>query len=385
MTNILRSRVLSSFSCLGDACEDTCCQRWSMQVDEQTVCLYRDKAPELLQAVEPAAETPWIMRKDPTSGFCVKLEDGLCGIHKTYGPEFLGDACYFYPRATRRLGAHTLMTGALSCPEIVRLMLKEDAPGAMEKASAERLPHSLKDYVPEDMREDDALAVHNAFLRAAQDEHVGAERLCLRIASASRWLERTEKKDWAQAAPFFLEHNDMHIPPAAVRPEDPFNLLHALCGLIVASRKPPPPRLKQTIDAVERALAVRLDWDQVAIHTSDGSLNAYHTLQAQWQAGPGEQYAPLLRRWLQMQLALALYPFAGLGQTLSERITIIGVRLATLRLALMSGADSLEAAVRITQSLARFLDHLADPAFSLQVYSETGWVQEDRLHGLLAG
>ena len=75
-----------------------------MQMDAVTLERYREKAPELLAAVESEPDGSHIMRKDPATGFCVKLEGGLCGIHKTHGETFLGDACYFYPRVTRALG-----------------------------------------------------------------------------------------------------------------------------------------------------------------------------------------------------------------------------------------------------------------------------------------
>jgi len=39
--------------------------------------------------------------------------------------------------------------------------------------------------------------------------------------------------------------------------------------------------------------------------------------------------------------------------------------------------------VRIIQSLSRLLDHLGDPAFSLKIYAETGWIKEARMRGLL--
>ena len=96
---------------------------------------------------------------------------------------------------------------------------------------------------------------------------------------------------------------------------------------------------------------------------------------------------PVLRRFLQAQLSQALFPYAGLGETLSERVVIIGVRLATFKLALaahaLQGAPSSEEVVRIAYTLARFLDHLADPALSRAMYRETGWTRDARLRGLL--
>lgn len=388
MTAILRAHLLSGFTCLGDKCEDTCCQTWSMQMDEATLARYRKDAPELMQAVEQEKDGAWIMRKDPASGFCVKLEGGMCGIHKKYGDKFLGDACYFYPRVTRALGERVLMTATMSCPEIARLALSDDKSCTMETAEAERLPQSLKNYLPAGVSIDDALIIHNAFLEATQDAQASAEKIFLRIASASRSLERIEKSSWPAMAAFYLSNADARIPLPEVNDPDPFNLLHALCGLIVASHKPPSPRLKQTITDMERALEVMLDWQQVQIQTGDKSLAAYRRLRLLWQEKAAALYAPALKRWLQMQMSMALYPYAGLGNTLEDRITIIGVRLATVKLALMChfglyGQGAEADIVRIVQSLSRFLDHLGDPDFSLSIYKETGWVKETRMRGLM--
>jgi lysine-N-methylase len=388
-SDILHSRLLSQFACLGDKCEDTCCQSWSMQVDDATLSRCSQKAPELLKAVETEPDGSHIMRKSPDTGLCVKFENGLCGIHKTYGANFLGDACYFYPRVTRQLGGKVIMTAAMSCPEIVRIVLADEHAYALEQASVERLPQSLKNYLPEGLSEDDALAVHQLFLKATEDGSVSAEQIFLRIASVSRSLERIDHKKWPGAVPFYLAHADERLLPPEPDAADPFNVLHALCGLMVAAKKHTSPRLKQTIDDMEKALAVTLDWGAVAIHTTPQSAAAYQQVQAVWREKYAPHYAPLLRRWLQMQLSLSLYPFAGLGATLSERITIIGVRMATIKLALMCGCSitrsvlSQDVVVRVVQSLSRVLDHLGDAAFSLQIYSETGWIQEKRMRALI--
>ena len=389
MAIIQRTGVLSQFTCLGDACDDTCCVNWSMQLDDPTFALYRKEAPELLNAVEELPDHTRIMRKNPKNFACVKLEDGLCGIHKSHGAKFLGDACFFYPRVTRALGERIIMTAAMSCPEITRLALSQSDPCRLEEVESERLPHTVKDYLPESMTPDEAIAIHQAFLDATNDESASAEQVCLRLSSASRSLERLELKSWHAMAAFYLNNADMRIPKIETDPADPFHLLHALCGLIVASHKPLPPRLQDTIEDMERALDAKIDWQTVQLETGDDSVNAYLRLHALWQQEAAAFYAPVLRRWLHMQMSLALYPFAGLGATLSERITCIGVKLATIKLALLcshsihGGVLPQEKIVRNVQSISRFLDHLGDPVFSLRIYTETGWVKESRLCGLL--
>ena len=388
MAELLRSNLLAGFQCLGDKCVDTCCRGWSMQLDEVTLDKYNKEAPELLDAVEASVEAPFIMRKDKNTGYCVKFDNGWCGIHKEKGAALLGDACYFYPRVTRGLGDDTVMTATLSCPEITRIVLETEAPFELHVADVERLPNTLKNYLPAELPAKDALSVHNAFLASARDNAVSAEHVVARLASVSRSLQLIDKKMWLQAVPFYLKNADTRLIAAETNPADPFNLLHALCGLVVASHKPMPERLAQTIASMESMLKVKLDWQQVYIETTDESLPAYQSIKAAWQPF-AKHYDAVLKKYLEAQLAVALFPFAGMGEKLEDRITIIGVRLATLKLALMcehaaAGAMLMQdALIRVVQSLSRFMDHLGDPSFSMEIYKETGWIKEGRLRGLL--
>lgn len=387
MTSVLQHPVLKHFACLGERCEDTCCKGWSMQLGEAMYETYQRAAPELLDAVEAAEESPWIMRKDPKTTYCVKFDNGLCGIHKKYGDTFLGDACHFYPRATRTLGQQTVMTAALSCPEVTRLALFDDTVFDWHSAAIDRMPHSLKDYLPEGLTSEQALGVHASFLKACE-EAASAEQIFSRIASVARSMVLLGRTSWPQAIPFYLRMADGRLPEAQTNINDPFNLLHALMGLIVATQKPMSDRLKQTVSEMERMLAVTLNWQTTQMQTNDRSAESYASVKASWDMA-ADRYQPLLKKYLQMQLSLSLFPFSGLGGTPPERATILGVRLATIRLGLMAahhlhhGNMPENEVIRVVQSVSRFMDHLGDAAYSLAIYKETGWDQEARLRGLL--
>jgi hypothetical protein len=389
-TSIQRTVLVSQFTCLGDKCVDTCCQNWSMQVDAPTLARYRAEAPELIGATESGGlEATTIMRKNPGTGLCVKLEGGLCGVHTQYGDQMLGDACHFYPRVTRSLGKTVLMTAAMSCPEVARLTFSLEEAAATEPAVVDRLPYGMKDYLPLELTTQDALAVHQAFLDATKDTTVSAEHIFARIASASHSLERVQKKDWSSATAFFLKNADSKLPALERMANDPYNLLLSLGGLIVASHRTRGERLNQTIADMETALSAKINWQTLQLDIGDDALERCARMKTLWQEKAAAQYDVVLRRWLVMQLSLALYPFGGLGETLSDRCTIIGVRFALFKLALLSaytihnGVLPEETLARIAQSLARFLDHLADASYSLTIYGETGWRKEGRLRGLI--
>ena len=65
------------------------------------------------------------------------------------------------------------------------------------------------------------------------------------------------------------------------------------------------------------------------------------------------------------------------------------LRMATLHLAVLARAEvegdamSVAHAAEEAQVLARFMDHLAEPEYSMQIYTETGWVRPARLRALL--
>ncbi len=388
MTALTQTTLVSKFQCLGEACEDTCCQNWSMQVDDITLAKYTAIGPDLLSSVEMEADGTHVMRRDATTRHCVKMEDGLCKIHKQYGDTMLGDACHFYPRVTRLLGSQTLMTATPSCPEVVRLMLALDAPFSTVPASVERLPQTLKNYLPESMTPEAAMAVHRAFLDCAMDESIAPEQALARISSVARRIALLDQATLDQSVPLYLRLADGSLPKAESHPADSFNLLHALCGLVVASHKPVSERLQKTISEMEQSLKATLDWQNVQIALSPESGAARETIQKEWQlAAP--RYAHVLRRYLAMQLSLNLFPFAGLGKDALEHVTFIGVRFATIKLALacahhLYGTLADDDVVRIIQSLSRFLDHLGDGTFSLSIYSETGWMKEARLLALFS-
>lgn len=383
-----QTKAVAEFRCTGDVCPDTCCKGWGMQLTEETVKKYEREAPELLTAVS-TGESEWIMKRDATTDYCVKFDKGWCGIHAQYGDAMLGDACHFFPRITRAMGNELVMSASISCPEIARASLLQDDGFALLETQASRVPYSLKAYLPEGMAQSDAWALHQLFMDAALTEEYSAQTSLRRISSVARSLDFQPKESWGKAASFYMKTAETRLAAPEGNINDPFNLLNALQGLIGAARKSDRARLMKTIATMEQALNVSLDWDTLTIKTHEDSLQHYQAMELFWQDHCAAHYAPILRRWLAAQMSATLFPFAGLGDNLSERITIIGVRMATVKLALMSACYvtkeiiAEEDMIRVVQSIARFLDHLADPAFSLAIYTETGWTREARLAGLL--
>lgn len=359
-----------------------------MQVDGATVAKYQKASPDLFAAIEADITGDFIMKKDAQTGFCVKFEDGKCGVQIAHGEAMLGDACFFYPRITRMFGDGAVMTATMSCPEIARIALFEDGGAEFVEVDFVRLPVEIKNVLPDEITKGDALEIHNVFIASTEDKNASVEQIFLRINSVVNSLQLLDKKDWLGAIPMYFRFADGRLPTPQKNINNPFNLLHALCGLVVASKKSPNPRLAQIISDIEKSLDAKLDWKNVLIATSDNSLEASNNLQKIWHDEMQEKYQPLLKKWLSAHLSASLFPFAGLGETMAQRATIIGVRLATLKLALtasynINGELADADIVKIVQSLSRFLEHLASPTFSLQIYAEAGWSKEASISGLL--
>ena len=125
-----------AFRCTGSACEDTCCQGWSVPID-QPACQKYQTLPDsplrtLIQASILPAPNPRDDAKPPAfatlrmnaANQCPLLtEDRLCRIHGELGQDFLAYSCATYPRIVRTIGGIQEKALALSCPEAARLVL----------------------------------------------------------------------------------------------------------------------------------------------------------------------------------------------------------------------------------------------------------------------
>lgn len=121
--------LYQDFFCIADACPNTCCKGWNIDIDSNTYKKMLDNEDKLGIPVKD-----WIEEKD--NGYAVKLqsntlcpllnEKNLCKVVLTLGPSYLGHTCSVYPRFHRVFGNVTEYYLAPSCPDIIdKLMLKE--------------------------------------------------------------------------------------------------------------------------------------------------------------------------------------------------------------------------------------------------------------------
>ena len=376
--------TVQAFSCLGDACIDTCCKGWGMQLDEATYAKYQQNAPELLDVVT-SGEAALIMKRDSCTDYCVKYEKGWCGIHREYGTELLGDACHFFPRITRTLGDITLMSAAASCPEVTRLALYTDTPEHYVDGEIPRLPYSLKDYTQDTLPDAHAFALHRLCM---QHQAATPERTLMELVHLANTLPRMERATWLEAGRFTLQHATSRLPVPEPHPADMFNLAHAVAGIMWAAPQTARPRLDTTFQEIQSALDITLDPSTGSITLGADSQAAWENLNHCYDEYWAEELRPLLMRYLRLQCSMMLFPFSGLGVDMPVRAALLGMRFAFTKLALIchiSQHDTLEpeGVIRVVQSISRLLDHLADPTLSGMILQETGWHREARLRALI--
>lgn len=132
---------MQAFQCLGGDCEDTCCQHWDIRFDKlhyeklQTAVQGHPEQEHLFQQYlvvnhsAHASERDYAYIKLNSAGYCPFLEgSGLCQLHAQFGVAPLSNICAFFPRVLSAYAERVEMTGAMSCPEVVRRCLfDEDA------------------------------------------------------------------------------------------------------------------------------------------------------------------------------------------------------------------------------------------------------------------
>jgi lysine-N-methylase len=143
----LQPQSYHAFRCIGADCEDTCCVGWIVNVDKSTYEAYQrcddpELGPRLHQLVTintPSVSDDNYARINLDGPGCPFLSEGLCGIQKKLGEEFLPIMCSAYPRVMNMVDDVLQRSLDLSCPEAARIILLD--PNPMEFDEDEGPPH----------------------------------------------------------------------------------------------------------------------------------------------------------------------------------------------------------------------------------------------------
>lgn len=139
MSELLSLPYMQQFKCIADKCEDTCCQHWQVRIDKAHYQHMLDWVAEnpsektifskavLLNKSNIASDKSYAYIQMDENGYCPYLNtQQQCSLHIKKGIEILSDICAFYPRIITEKNSLLELSGALSCPEVVRLCLSAD-------------------------------------------------------------------------------------------------------------------------------------------------------------------------------------------------------------------------------------------------------------------
>lgn len=118
------------FRCIADACPDSCCKEWAVDVDDEAAARYRALPGDLGDRLRSVLQdTPDGTVMTIENGRCpMWRQDGLCRIQAELGHDALCQVCQTFPRLRHDYGDFVEVGLELSCPEATRLILcSEDA------------------------------------------------------------------------------------------------------------------------------------------------------------------------------------------------------------------------------------------------------------------
>ncbi|MCM3261538.1 flagellin lysine-N-methylase [Paenibacillus lautus] len=131
---VLLPSYMKSFSCIGSACEDSCCVGWTVALDKKIYKKYKNirhaeltgKLNKGIKRIKSntASDAKYAYFVMDQQKRCPMLnEENLCGIQLNLGEEMLSPVCTTYPRILNTRGTEFELSAKLSCPEITRLAL----------------------------------------------------------------------------------------------------------------------------------------------------------------------------------------------------------------------------------------------------------------------
>ncbi len=127
--SVLKTDFYDEFECVADKCNYTCCQGWSVYVDELHYNYYKSLGVANLNTnLKKTKEKYWKFIMDE-KGYCPYFsENGLCGLILKYGSDVLCKTCQLFPRSHKLNGEYLEMTVSNACPAVVSMFEKRDVP-----------------------------------------------------------------------------------------------------------------------------------------------------------------------------------------------------------------------------------------------------------------
>ncbi len=117
------------FRCRAAACRHSCCKGWEIDIDENTLELYRSLSGTWREKTDAAVvcdEYGAHFRLTEEERCPFLQQDGLCELIRALGEDALCDICALHPRFYELAGPYELAGLGLSCEAVCDLLLSEE-------------------------------------------------------------------------------------------------------------------------------------------------------------------------------------------------------------------------------------------------------------------
>lgn len=132
------------FKCIADKCKNNCCVGWEIDIDENTLSLYKSK-PDIAEKIS-FSDTPHFVLKD--NGRCPFLDqDNLCKIIKEYGNSALCQICSDHPRFFSYFDSRTEVGIGLACEAAAELIIENDFSLTLISETEEKIKDNIEEEI----------------------------------------------------------------------------------------------------------------------------------------------------------------------------------------------------------------------------------------------
>ncbi len=126
------------FKCIADACTDTCCKGWVIDVSSENMQYYRGFEGLLGEKIKTATKGYKSKCFIQNDGACPFLtSNGLCEICIEKGTDALREPCSLYPRFVSDFGLYKHVGMHISCPVVADFVLESDTPLTFETVESD--------------------------------------------------------------------------------------------------------------------------------------------------------------------------------------------------------------------------------------------------------
>ena len=136
------------FKCIGGACEDSCCDYWEIDLDDESLKFYMAQKGEFgkrMKACTRVKDKQFILNGNRCP---FHNDDDLCDIYIELGEEALCQTCTNFPRHIEEFDDLKEVSLTMSCPEASRIMLaKKDRMNFICREGSDR-EYGLKELKP---------------------------------------------------------------------------------------------------------------------------------------------------------------------------------------------------------------------------------------------